>query len=444
MKQCTKSSIAFLVVVLALSAPRISRAQSTEDALIKGTADFVLDRAYDNYMYILQLKIVANPLLTEYFPETLRTAQAGDLRFLLTHKDLWKNAIEQDLKKLGEEEESKVREKIILVVQGMCDLAKKSAQPDESINKLCDSLGKQGSEVTTLAAGLVKTKKDRPAKERQSPVPLQPPVISFAPAWMAYLGTRDEAERIALAGRVALELLDGVDRVKAACENVQPGAYTKCVVELSGLFKKAARAEYALFCRSVDLGVACPGSVRKLSMYYEDEHFSDFLQYALFFAQMADADDPSTVKALLKSMTVPSVSFGVKREPFRTRFLISSYLGGGVASGYPIQKSHTEYFLAAPIGVEISQGLYSGSSLSILLSPIDLGYPLRLKLNDNDKTVRFSDIVVPGAYVFYGFREYPVAVGVGYTRVRDTQSPDKRVGRINLLMAFDMPLFTLH
>jgi len=442
-KQCTKSSIAFLVVVLALSAPRISRAQSSEDALIKGTADFVLDRAYDNYMYILQLKIVANPLLTEYFPETLRTAQAGDLRFLLTHKDLWKNAIEQDLKKLGEEGESKVSEKIIPVVRGMCDLAKKSAQPSKSTNTLCESLGKQGElsgEVTALMAGLVKAKKDPLAKA----APLQPPVISFGPAWMAYLGARDETERIALAGQVVVELLDGVGRVRAACENVQPGAYTKCVVELSGLFKKAARAEYALFCRSVDLGVACPGSLRKLSMYYEDEQFSDFLQYALFFAQMADADDPSTVKALLKSMTVPSVSFGVKREPFRTRFLISSYLGGGVASGYPIQKSHTEYFLAAPIGVEISQGRYSGSSLSILLSPIDLGYPLRLKLNDNNKTVRFSDIVVPGAYVFYGFREYPVAVGIGYARVRDTESPDKRVGRINLLMAFDMPLFTLH
>jgi hypothetical protein len=77
------------------------------------------------------------------------------------------------------------------------------------------------------------------------------------------------------------------------------------------------------------------------------------------------------------------------------------------------------------------------------LSPIDLGYPLRLKLNDNNTTVRFSDIVAPGVYVFYGLRDYPIAIGGGYTRVRDPENPSNRILRINFLVAFDMPLFAL-
>ncbi len=418
----------------------------TEDALIKGTADFVLDRAYDNYMYVLQLRIASNPVLQEYFFETLRTAQAGDLRFLLTHKDLWKNAIEKDLKNVAEKEfESKIENKILSVIQGLCAVIK----TPESIASKCDGITKQSNLTLADLSELKRLIRDnkQAAQGPKASVAFEPPGLFFNPSWLPLPGWlsigREEKDRVAIATRAVAELIDDIDRVKTACKNLEPGAYTKCIVEITGLFKFAARAEYAVFCRNVDLGVACPGSVRKLGMYYEDEDLSDFLRYALFFAQMADAEDPSTVKALLKSVTVPSVSFGIKREPFRTRYLISSYLGGGFASGRSAQKSQTEGVFAAPVGFEISQGLYSGNSLSILLSPIDLGYPLRLKLNDNNVTVKLSDIIAPGAYLFYGLRDYPLAIGYGYARIRDPESPDKRVTRISFLIAFDMPLFAL-
>ena len=49
-----------------------------------------------------------------------------------------------------------------------------------------------------------------------------------------------------------------------------------------------------------------------------------------------------------------------------------------------------------------------------------------------------------GAYVFYGFKEYPIAFGMGYTRVKSIESPDRRVRQLAFLIVFDMPLFTLH
>ncbi len=445
MRKCRPFALVFFSAALTTTPAPVTA--DTEGALIKGTADFVLDRAYDNYMYVVQLRIASNPVLQEYFSETLRTAQAGDLRFLLTHKDLWKNAIEKDLKNVAEKEfESKIEKKIFSVIQGLCAVIK----TPESIALKCDGISKQKNLTLADLRELIRLIRDNKqgAQGQTAPVAFAPPGLFFNPEWLPLPGWlsigREENDRVAIATRAVGELIDGIDRVITACQNLKSGAYTKCVVEITGLFKFAARAEYAVFCRSVDLGLACPASVRKLGMYYEDEDLSDFLQYALFFAQMADAEDPSTVKALLKSVTMPSVSFGIKREPFRTRYLVSSYLGGGFASTRSTQKSQTEGIFAAPVGFEISQGLYSGNSISVLLSPIDLGYPLRLKLNDNNTTVRFSDIVAPGVYVFYGLRGYPIAIGGGYTRVRDPENPSNRILRINLLVAFDMPLFTLH
>jgi hypothetical protein len=165
----------------------------------------------------------------------------------------------------------------------------------------------------------------------------------------------------------------------------------------------------------------------------------------LFFAQLADAadtKDSDKVKVLLKSVTVPPVSFGIKREPHRTRVLVTSYLGGAWSTA--IHRNDQTFVFAAPVGVEISQARDSGNSLSLLLSPVDFGYPLSVKLNGSDVRVRASDIFVPSAYVLWGTKNYPLAAGFGYARVKSIEDPGRREGRFLVLLAFDMPLFKLH
>jgi hypothetical protein len=222
--------------------------------------------------------------------------------------------------------------------------------------------------------------------------------------------------------------------------------YTGCMIEILAILEAVSHADYVVNCYLY--GNMCSNSNRdsKNANREEDDDFKDFRRYALFFAQLADAvdtNDRTQVNALLKSVTIPPVSFGIKREPHATRVLVTAYVGGGWS--WQTASPHQQVWgLVAPVGVEISQARDSGNSLSLLLSPLDFAYPLTLKLKNTDATVKGSDVVVPSAYVFYGWKNYPVAAGLGYSRGRSIENPDQRVGRILIVVAFDMPLFKLY
>src|SRR5258707_10835884 len=83
-----------------------------------------------------------------------------------------------------------------------------------------------------------------------------------------------------------------------------------------------AHADYVVNCYF--FGNLCSNGNRdtRIANREEDEDFADFRRYALFFAQLADAadtEDRNQVNALLKSVTIPPVSFGIKRERHATR-----------------------------------------------------------------------------------------------------------------------------
>lgn len=67
---------------------------------ISGVADFLIERANDNYLYIFQRKIQNNQSLGCYFPSTFENLSVGgssSLKRLLTSRDLWKDSIQSDL-----------------------------------------------------------------------------------------------------------------------------------------------------------------------------------------------------------------------------------------------------------------------------------------------------------------------------------------------------------
>lgn len=416
------ASIVFLAA-LAPVAPRTAQAAETEDALIKGATDFLLDRANDNYMYVFERKLASNPILTTYLPETLRIAQAGDLRSLLTNRAIWEQAVKKDLMALGKLD--LLKSKIAPLVERLC---KEAYKPQESLlAKICgiapDNLVSRESFM--LVQGRAP---NRLGSVQRASVRLY----------------RFDSDKNEILAQALTDLVYDINRAigdGSSCKGLgtqnSGNSYTWCVIEITSLLAAAAHAEYVVTCTL--WGAKCDD--RALGVHKEDDDFDDFRRYALFFAQMADAKDPSTVKALLKSVTVPPVSFGIKREPHRTHVLITSYLGGAWAT--PKHSNEQTFAIAAPIGVEVSQAGGSGNSFSLLLSPIDFGYPVSLKLNGVDTRVRTPDILVPSAYVFWGHRNYPFAAGVGYARVKSIETPDSREGRVLLLLAFDMPLFKL-
>lgn len=421
MKQHRRIKFILLGAALTLLSPGFSQAETSEgDAWVKGVTEFLLDRANDNYMYIFERKLASNPFLKKYLPETLRVAQAGDLRSLLTHKELWKVALKKDF--AGDKLLTTVLDDLEGFRERLCTGPEK--KPLEELKVSC-----------TTAKTIILEAKNKSDKSRGAPS-------------ISGEGTkRDIVELKSIGKETALtHLVQNIGQVKtAACNDLIPGRYTGCAIEIIALLDAAAHADYVVNCYLY--GNWCSNNERKFGIREEDDDFSDFRRYALFFAQIvdaADSKDPNTTKALLKSVTVPPVSFGIKREPHRTRVLITSYVGGAWARPTSSASDQRSFVVAAPIGVEISQARGSGNSLSLLLSPIDFGYPLSLKLNGSDARVRASDVFVPGAYLLSGLKNYPLAWGVGYSRVRSVDNPDKREGRLMILIAFDMPLFKLH
>lgn len=67
---------------------------------INGVAEFLIERANDNYLYIFQRKLQDNQNLSCYFPATYENLSVGgssSLKRLLTSRDLWKDSIQSDL-----------------------------------------------------------------------------------------------------------------------------------------------------------------------------------------------------------------------------------------------------------------------------------------------------------------------------------------------------------
>lgn len=475
--------IGLVVAALALAAPDAAVPQTdATDTFVKGTTDFLLDRANDNYIYIFQRKLEANPLLQKYLPETLRVAKAGDIRSLIMHKDLWKNALEMDLVGDGDKLFAKVLDESTRYVEKECTVELSDATAEEratacslALPQISRVLEKWKGEVCKAAAGGTEAAKKfcddalpqisdaqarieklrEPASDvlkqilaaRNQPAEAQG---KSAPSG-AYPGKADSQQTLvgfsSPGAKSALsDLTRDLDQIRPdACRNLKVGNYTGCVIEILAILQAVSHADYVANCYFY--GNMCSNGKRSASANREeDDDFSDFRRYALFFAQLADSvntNDRSQVNALLKSVTIPPVSFGIKREPHATRVLITAYLG--VAGSRETAGSHTQAGgFVVPVGIEISQARDSGNSLSLLLSPLDFGYPLTLKMKNVDTTIKGSDVVVPAAYLFWGFKNYPLAIGAGYSRGRGVDNPDQRVGRYLVLFAFDMPLFRLH
>ena len=438
------------LAVLTVVSPRVSCAADPEDALIKGVSEFLLDRANDNYVYIFQRKLESNEVFRKYLPATYRVAKSGELRSLLTNRRVWKDALKRDL----EDGPTTFADQVL---GDIGDLINKKLCPADvpELKKPCDEAR------AALRRAKSRKEKEVPAEsEVGSPgakapgetPPTDPKSLKPGERSSLVVTAFTATAQIELAARVLEGLKNDLEQVRTEnCmkEDIETGkerknAYTSCAIEVLALLEALAHADYVFNCFL--MGNWCWNNQRDEKVREENDDFDDFKRYVIFFAQMADAaqaNDPERVKVLLKSVTIPPVSFGIKREPHRTRVLITAYVGGAWARDKTDLAYDRTFVIAAPIGFEVSQARGSGNSLSLLVSPVDFGYPLSLKMQNSEATVRTSDIVVPSAYVLWGPKNYPFGVGVGYARVRNVDT-DTREGRWLLFFGFDLPLFKLY
>ena len=177
----------------------------------------------------------------------------------------------------------------------------------------------------------------------------------------------------------------------------------------------------------------------------KDSAFSNLRTGVLFFAQVSDANDKKEVVALLKSYTLPAVGFYEKRKASH-HVLLTSYLGLATANTNKTTSTDktTKGGLFAPIGLEYSYGMASGNSFSLMLAPIDMGYPISLKLQGIENDIQFSELVAPSVLLSWGVPKYPLTLGIGYQKGRRYSDINRTEARYLAFIAFDMPLFRLY
>jgi len=471
--------------VLILSATAVGHAAvDKETARINGVADFLLKRAAENYLYIVEQRIQANPAIQCYFPNTYAFLTETDLVTLLRARGLWDDNMRRDVE--------------AMVTEPMFALIRKFAPPEKLAQAMTDDVVFVSQHMTLEIEGtpyLLSTEPlqatpevraefakvyDGLVKSRDGLLALQDLVgegtgcthpnakfDDFRAAWRTFSDTMEtfaQWVRDFPAMRARLELTEPAEteqrlrrlmendaRLVAAWEKMK-GVRKACkgmfqdggdlVAELPAVDMDRPVLELVLQAEQCIRGLSEAG-LGRADINPDSRDYRRFKRYIVFFAQVADAKDAKEVSSLLEELTLPPVSFGVKRERGETHLTLSAYLGA--SAGYERSTGFVGG-LAAPVGIEFSVGVHQAwvGSLGLLVAPFDLAYPINLKLYGDQGEVAYRDIASPGAYLAFGFAKAPAAVLVGFNRGTTVRAATGTENRALVLLAIDMPLLALY
>lgn len=458
---------AFLAFPLLLSADATSNR-------IDGVSQFLLERANDNYMYILQEQMRENDLFRCYLPQTYGFATSGGLQLLLqSGPEAWKANVEADLKNLG-------------VQLLMAEI------PPATLKEWADRL--DAAYLNVLEQ--VRVRVDGQLYPVTSlPLNASPALRNAVNAFYDdYLDAREEirgviakeaatqavSDRCPAAGygTVAIQLeklgnaleklksqmdaFQGSDLVwNGAAEGGEYGAMFK--EALMPLEMKSGKLAYykgqigqilkepslvlqmhrldVLIRFSIDQGENPLVNARNM------EEYDRFVRYALSFAMLSEAESVDQVKSVMSQLTLPPVSFAQKRKTGLRTFMITAYFGihGGVET-LPGGEQNGFGGLTVPVGFEYNWGMKSGV-VSLMLAPLEFAHPVNRLLNSEEGEARLKDIVNPGVYLSYGLKKLPIVMGVNYSRgtsLTGGTDPEENRERYGLFFAMDMPLFNLY
>lgn len=463
---------------------------------IEGVSKFLLDRANDNWLYVTETQIKKNDLFRCYFPNTYTQMTSGNLKLLLNAgKSVWTNVVEEDLQNLADRYLVKVLagdtaatlvadlrdayieqvlQQLSVVHNGQryplstmptdADQAVKDAYErftgdmDKAFALLDDvrvqarqSLANQRSladdkKADCVADTAVINKAKRAIAQLEAAVkqvregikdlrPTETPLASTADLTsIAFANLNEVLIRLLALDSVELsDLLNLTVRETGTGETGNGGtgkgeaakSYVMRVLEAEAIIKRM----HALGNAPIDVAL-------------ESKDYARFRRYVLSVAVLSDAESADQVKVALQEMTLPPVSFGLKRQPDESTVMITSYLGIGAGSEQRDAGGREDvYGLYAPIGLEYSYGLSNKSSISVMLAPFDFAHPLNLELYDKEESVEWNDVVRPSVAISYGVKDYPFTIGLAVSRGRPLASESEDETQYLLFVAFDMPLF---
>lgn len=219
----------------------------------------------------------------------------------------------------------------------------------------------------------------------------------------------------------------------------------KALKKIRGFLESETTAKYERLAD--EIGKENANQMRIEELQSKIKTFERLSHHILFFSSVADADAASEVKSILANYTLPSVSFFEKRKA-GNHFMVSSYLGVSYNIDEDAESEQSNNGMFVPIGLEYSRGVnwLNGSvqSASVMLSPVDFGHPVNLKLNNIEEDFELDEIIAPSLTFALGLKDYPLNFGIGYQKGRQINASSDTEDRFILFFAFDMPLLNLH
>ena len=450
---------------------------------IQGVAEFLIDRANDNYLYIFEKKIRDNADFACYFPNTRENLEVGGLKELLYSRGVWQSSIEKDLEQLAVRSLASHIEQTMSLSQKSVDIASKYLQAIQLMEveyrgqrypmhvvdpsypaELIDLINGFYSDINVILASLSEFSRYRdictsPRVDYAAFRKRIAPLVNLADGmsqWRDYVERNARHLHLKENGKPE-EVCDQLKVAKQACTSRGlPGQLVTAISEAAESLPERGEIESLLVeldelrevirrTRSVNANVIEALKLLKKKTGFSDARFKRLSRHITFFAQISDSESPTEVKQILQAYTLPAVSFYLKREPVN-HWMISAYLGLSYAEvgNDGANKEASDFGIFAPIGLEYSRGLGNGDSISLMVSPFDFGYPVNLKLNGIEEDVELDEIAAPSITLGYGFRDYPLILGLGYQKGRKFDNESETEERWLLFFSFDMPLFLLH
>lgn len=185
----------------------------------------------------------------------------------------------------------------------------------------------------------------------------------------------------------------------------------------------------------------------------------NLVKFIQFINNIAYSNSPEEYQKAIEVYVLPTGSSSLKEK---TNFYYSINSFPGILGGIEISDNFDNAFFfgfTAPVGLYFQpwSNFKNKSTLGIFIPIIDIGAPVRLRLdNSNDtKTLpdfEFKDIFSPGFYLVYGFGKSPFALNLGLQygpKLRDLPTDSNTSFesidsfRIGLGITIDIPLLTL-
>lgn len=181
----------------------------------------------------------------------------------------------------------------------------------------------------------------------------------------------------------------------------------------------------------------------------QDNKIDWFMKYGSFMAETIAAENSDEVAKVIETYAMPNGSSRVKRNS-NFNISLNSYLGlyGGMEDGKSV------FGIAAPVGIAFSHGWEKGS-ISLYITAIDIGAISTFRFNNEEDDVAkiyLREIISPGAFISYGFKQSPFSLNLGFQRaplLKRVGSSQNEVDlehntRVSLSFLVDIPLLNVY